>query len=121
MGIILCCRTWHDRYGGEGGVLTEHVSGAQCGGRIRFRFSKSKHSLKTLIHSVSWRVSGRRSVRKCTVYLLVLEFLRLCTVRYPLYRSLKLQSQASSIPVSWQGAHVIARLWNSYLLCEMQL
>jgi len=73
MRIILCGRTWHDRYGGEGGVLTEHVSGAQGGGRILFRFSKPKHSLKTLIHNVSWRVSGRRSVQKSTVYLPVLE------------------------------------------------
>jgi len=72
MRILVRGKTWHDRYGEEGAVLTEHVSGAQGGSRIRFRFSKSNQTLKPLPHNVSWRVSGRRSVQKGTVYLLVL-------------------------------------------------
>lgn len=110
MGIILCCRTWHDRYGGEGGVLTEHVSGAQGGVRFRFGFSKPNQKLKTLPHNVTCRVSGRICLQKRTVDLLVLGS---STVRTPLYRILKLQSRASSIPVSWQGDHVLAHLWKS--------
>jgi len=65
-------RTWHDRYEGVGEVLTEHVSGAQGGGRTRFRFSKPNQKLKTLPHNVSCTFSGRSFLQESTAYLLVL-------------------------------------------------